>query len=164
MEVRIHIGPFFYPRERLDNHCTRGWVDPSFSLEGPKISSPPGFVPGTSSSWSVAIPTELPDPIYIYRISNILHTLLTTIDTIGHACNASNNTGYSSFVQQLVSPPFPLTVNAHKHTVYWLRGGSSSRHLFSPERSWEFPFHKSHRYEQQQSIIPCFYISYISEE
>jgi len=31
-------------------------------LEGRKISSPPGFDPGPFSPYSVAIPTELPDP------------------------------------------------------------------------------------------------------
>jgi len=32
------------------------------SLDGRKISSPPGFDPGPSSPYSVAIPTELPGP------------------------------------------------------------------------------------------------------
>jgi len=37
-------------------------VDPRAGLDGRKILSPPGFDPGLSSPWSVAIPTELPDP------------------------------------------------------------------------------------------------------
>ena len=35
---------------------------PSAGLDGRKISSPPGFNPGPSSPWSVAISTELPGP------------------------------------------------------------------------------------------------------
>ena len=34
------------------------------SLDARKISSPPGFDPGPSSPYSVAIPTELPGPYY----------------------------------------------------------------------------------------------------
>jgi len=47
------------------------------TLDGRKFSSPPGFDPGPSSPYSVAIPTELPGPphththththIYIYN-------------------------------------------------------------------------------------------------
>jgi len=35
-------------------------VGPRAGLEGQKISSPPGFDPGPSRPYSVAIPTELP--------------------------------------------------------------------------------------------------------
>jgi len=38
-----------------------GWT-PGTGLEGQKISSPPGFDPGPSSPYSVAIPSELPGP------------------------------------------------------------------------------------------------------
>ena len=38
-----------------------GWV-PRAGLDGRKVSSLPGFDPGTSSPQSVAIPTELPCP------------------------------------------------------------------------------------------------------
>jgi len=37
-------------------------VGPRAGLDGRKISSPPGFEPGPSSPYSVAISTELPDP------------------------------------------------------------------------------------------------------
>jgi len=37
-------------------------VGPRAGLDERKISSPPGFDPGLSSSYSVAIPTELPGP------------------------------------------------------------------------------------------------------
>jgi len=38
-------------------------VGPRAGLDGRKISSTPGFDPGPSSPQSVAIPTELPDPL-----------------------------------------------------------------------------------------------------
>jgi len=38
-----------------------GWA-PGLVWTGGKISSSPGFDPGTSSLWSVAIPTGLPGP------------------------------------------------------------------------------------------------------
>jgi len=47
-------------------------VDPRVGLDGQKISSPPGFDPGPSSPYSVAIPTELSGLIiYIYICYNI---------------------------------------------------------------------------------------------
>jgi len=52
----------FYPRERHGTHFTGDWVGPMAGMEGRKISSPSGFDPGTSSPYSVAIPTELPGP------------------------------------------------------------------------------------------------------
>ena len=36
-----------YPRERPGTHFTGGWVGPRAGLDGRKISSPPGFDPGT---------------------------------------------------------------------------------------------------------------------
>jgi len=36
---------------------------PRAGLDGRKISSPPGFDPGSSNLLSVAIPTELPGPL-----------------------------------------------------------------------------------------------------
>ena len=47
------------PLERPGTHFTGGQVGPRSGLEGRKISSAPGFHHGPSSSWSVAIPTEL---------------------------------------------------------------------------------------------------------
>jgi len=38
-------------------------VGPRDGLDGRKVSSPPGFDPGPSSPYSVAIPTELPGPL-----------------------------------------------------------------------------------------------------
>jgi hypothetical protein len=39
-----------YPRERPGTHYTGGWVGPRAGLEGRKISSPPGFDHGLSST------------------------------------------------------------------------------------------------------------------
>ena len=44
-------------------------------LDGRKISSPPGFDPGPSSPYSVAIPTELPCPHSIFI--NIVNEVCT---------------------------------------------------------------------------------------
>jgi len=38
-----------YPRERPGTHFTGGWVGPRAGLDGGKISSPPGFDPGSST-------------------------------------------------------------------------------------------------------------------
>jgi len=40
-------------------------VGPRAGLDGRKMSPAPGFDPGPSSPYSVAIPTELPGPHYI---------------------------------------------------------------------------------------------------
>ena len=46
-------------------------MGPRAGLDGRKNSSPPGFDPGPSSPWSVAIPTELPGPqISTYIFAN----------------------------------------------------------------------------------------------
>ena len=63
MSGQQHAPAALYPRERYGTHCTGGWVGPRASLDGRKISSPPGFDPGPSSPQSVAIPTELPGPL-----------------------------------------------------------------------------------------------------
>jgi len=44
-----HTLAALYPWERPGTHFTGGWVGPRAGLEGRKISSPPGFDPGTSS-------------------------------------------------------------------------------------------------------------------
>jgi len=51
-----------YPWERPGTHFAGGWVGPRAGLDGRKISSPPGFDPGPSTSYSDAIPIELPGP------------------------------------------------------------------------------------------------------
>ena len=61
-----HAPAALYPRERPGTHFTGGWVGPRAGLDGMKISSPSGFDPGPSSPLSVAIPTELPGPFYMY--------------------------------------------------------------------------------------------------
>ena len=45
-----HTLAELYPQERPGTHCTGGWVGPRAGLDGWKISSPPGFDPGPSSS------------------------------------------------------------------------------------------------------------------
>ena len=52
-------------------------MGPRAGLDGWKISSPPGFDPGPSSPLSVAIPTELPGPLYyMSSLKKISHFLL----------------------------------------------------------------------------------------
>ena len=41
-------------------------MGPRAGVDGREISSPPGFDPGPSSPYSVAIPTELPGHHYYY--------------------------------------------------------------------------------------------------
>ena len=41
-----HAPAALYSRERPGTHFTGGWVGPRDSLDGRKISSPPGFDPG----------------------------------------------------------------------------------------------------------------------
>jgi hypothetical protein len=45
-----HAPAALYPRERRGTHFKGGWVGPRAGLDGRKISSPPGFDPGKSSS------------------------------------------------------------------------------------------------------------------
>ena len=48
-------------------------MGPRAGLDGRKISSPPGFDPGPSTPYSVAIPTELPGPQDIVINAQNLH-------------------------------------------------------------------------------------------
>jgi len=57
-----HAPAALYPRERPGTHFTGGWVGRRTGLDRGKNLSPQGFDPGSSSPWSVAIPTELPGP------------------------------------------------------------------------------------------------------
>ena len=57
-----HATTAFYPRERPGTHCTGGWVGPRAGLDGQKISPHRDSIPGRSSPYSVAIPTELSGP------------------------------------------------------------------------------------------------------
>ena len=47
-------------------------MGPRACLDGRKISSPPGFDPGPSSPYSVAIPTELPGPHFSRIKGNVI--------------------------------------------------------------------------------------------
>ena len=60
-----HALTTLYPRGRPGTNFTVGWVGPRAGLDGRKISSPQGLDPGPSSLLSVAIPTELPGPLFI---------------------------------------------------------------------------------------------------
>jgi hypothetical protein len=63
-----------YPRERPCTHCTEGWVGPRASLDVCEKSRPHrDSIPGPSSPWSVAIPTELSNPLALVRSHHILH-------------------------------------------------------------------------------------------
>jgi len=53
------------PRERPGIHFTGGWVDPRGCLEGQKIRPHRLSIPDRPAHSSVAIPTELPGPLYI---------------------------------------------------------------------------------------------------
>ena len=57
-------------------------MDPRTGLDGRKISSPPGFDPRRSSPYSVAIPTELPDP---HKTNLLVFNILDTgcLDVVG---------------------------------------------------------------------------------
>jgi len=44
-----HAPAAMYFRERPGTHFIGGWVGPRAGLDGRKISSPPGFDPGSSS-------------------------------------------------------------------------------------------------------------------
>jgi len=44
-----HALAALYPWERPGTHFTGGWVGPRASVDRWKISSPPGFDPGSSS-------------------------------------------------------------------------------------------------------------------
>ena len=53
-----------YPREGHGTHCIVGWVSPRAGLDGcGKISPNRDSIPGLSSPWRVAIPTELSRPL-----------------------------------------------------------------------------------------------------
>jgi len=54
--------PHFIPGKDPVPIFTGGWVGHRADLGGRKISFPPGFDPEPSNSWSITIPTELPDP------------------------------------------------------------------------------------------------------
>jgi len=70
-----------YPRERPGTYFTEGWVGPSAGLDGLKISSPPGFDPGPSSPYSVAVPTELHTMIIIFEIHRRESQILSALNT-----------------------------------------------------------------------------------
>jgi hypothetical protein len=51
------------PGKRLGTHCIGGWVGPSANLDGRGKSRPNrASIPGPSSPWRVAIPTQLSRP------------------------------------------------------------------------------------------------------
>ena len=51
-------------------------------LDGRKISSPPGFDPGPSSPYSVAIPTELPGPQLVHLVGFIIRIQIILAATL----------------------------------------------------------------------------------
>ena len=55
-----------YLRERIGVHCIGGWVGPSARLVGcGKTHSHRDSIPGPSSPWRVAIPTDLSGPTFL---------------------------------------------------------------------------------------------------
>jgi len=62
-----------YPRERLGTHCIGGWVGPRAVLDGCGKSRPHrDSIPGPSSPWRVAVPTELSRPLIIIIFNAVL--------------------------------------------------------------------------------------------
>jgi len=45
-----HAAAALYPPGRPGTHFRGGWVGPRAGMDGQKISSPPGFDPGLSST------------------------------------------------------------------------------------------------------------------
>jgi hypothetical protein len=53
-------APAGLPQERLGTHCIGGWVGPGSVWKGAESLTPHrDSIPGLSSPWRVAIPTEL---------------------------------------------------------------------------------------------------------
>ena len=67
-----HAPGALLPGKRPDTHCTRGSVGPTAGLDGcGKSRSHRNSIPGPSSTWRVAIPTELSKP----QINLTVHSL-----------------------------------------------------------------------------------------
>jgi len=75
-------------------------VGPRAGLDGWKISSPPGFDPGTSSPWSVAIPTELPVP-HSYTIISVFNLLTPNVNYSGRTASLTSKVAFYIFIQQI---------------------------------------------------------------
>jgi hypothetical protein len=72
---QCHVPTALYPRERPGTHRTGGWVGPSAGLDKWGKSRPHrDSIPGPSSTYPVAIPTELPGPLLSMYICNIYDT------------------------------------------------------------------------------------------
>jgi len=82
-----HAPAALYPRERPGTHC-RGWVGSRAGLDGRKISSPPGFDSGPSSSVAQSL-YRLSYPVHrtyctwriLKAVSHVLVTLSLTTGT-----------------------------------------------------------------------------------
>ena len=59
-------------------------MGPRAGLDRRKISSPPGFDPGPSSQYSVAIPTELPGP-NLYYVLFLYNNVMYSMSSQSHA-------------------------------------------------------------------------------
>ena len=79
-----HAPAALYHRERPGNQFTWSLVGPMAGLGGRKNSSPTGFDPGPSSPFSVAIPTELLDPLHILHTHTGLVEMIVGVLTICH--------------------------------------------------------------------------------
>jgi hypothetical protein len=81
-----------YPRDRPGTHCTGGWVGPRAGLDVCEKSRPHrDSIPGPSSPYSVAIPTELPGFFHIeFQLHRMRETyiVLYCIDHCNIACTA----------------------------------------------------------------------------
>jgi hypothetical protein len=81
MRGQRHAPAGYYLRERPNTHCTGGWVGPRIGMDRCGKSCPNrDSIPGQSSPWPVAIPTELSRP------TKVIHIKSRVIDTQEVTC------------------------------------------------------------------------------
>ena len=71
-----------YPRERLDTHCTGGWVGLRAGLDGCGKSRPTGFYPRTVQPVASRYTTTIFQPNNMFDIYVILRNSKTIFNTI----------------------------------------------------------------------------------
>ena len=75
----VSVTPL-YPWKYPGTHCTGGWVDPRAGLDRFRKSRlHRDSIPGPSSPYRVAIPTELPGPLFSSAMREISRFLVPTI-------------------------------------------------------------------------------------
>jgi hypothetical protein len=94
--ISVTPRPLFYARERPGAYCTGGWVGPRAGVDRcGKSRSHRDSIPGRSSPYPVAIPTELPSPhdpedrarnIISFRLSSKMMFLLVVLMQLNTEC------------------------------------------------------------------------------